>query len=199
MSSATAAIAGAGTAGAFWAIAANAARQRRLTVGPFPYALLPLTSACAALAANDNAQPAEIGALAGVAVAGWIDARTGFIFDRITALLMIIAFVLCACAGSALQALSGALAVGATLLLMHALTGGRGLGLGDVKLGTAVAMALGVASGFLAIGGAFVLGAAYGLWLLATKRAHAGSAIRFGPFIAAGTFIVVLSPWTHAR
>lgn len=195
----TAGILAAASVGAFWAIAERAARPRRLALGVMPPALLPLTSTGAAIAATFGAQPAEIGALAGVAVAGWVDARTGFIFDPITAVLFIISFAACACTGSALHALSGAIAIGATLLLVHALTGGRGLGLGDVKLGTAVATALGVAPGFLAIGGAFVIGAAYGVWLLATKRAHTGSAIRFGPFIATGTFIAVLSPWTHAR
>lgn len=55
-------------------------------------------------------------------------------------------------------------------------------------------MALGVASGFAAIGLAFVFGGAYGIWLLVTRRAGAGASIRFGPFIAAGTFAALLVP-----
>jgi leader peptidase (prepilin peptidase)/N-methyltransferase len=195
----TAAIGAAGTAGAFWAFGARAARHRRLSIGALPLALLPLTAGGAGLAAHFGAQPPEIGVLGGVAVAGWIDARTGFIFDPIAAALLAGSLGLCVFAGSVPQALAGAIAVGATLFLVHALTGGRGIGLGDVKLGTAVAAALGVASGSIALGSAFVIGATYGILLLATKRAHLGSRIRFAPFIAAGTFVSVLLPWTHGR
>jgi prepilin signal peptidase PulO-like enzyme (type II secretory pathway) len=87
----------------------------------------------------------------------------------------------------------GSVAVGGSLLLLHALTGGRGLGLGDVKLGTALGMALGPSSGLLATALAFVFGGIYGGWLLATKRAAPGTPVRFGPFIAAGTLAAVLA------
>ena len=78
---------------------------------------------------------------------------------------------------------------------MHAISKQRGIGLGDVKLrGAALGMALGLSGGLTAIALAFVFGGAYGVWLLATRRAQRGASIRFGPFIAAGTFATLLVP-----
>jgi len=77
---------------------------------------------------------------------------------------------------------------------LHAVSRGRGLGLGDVKLGTALGAALGLVSGLTAIALAFIFGGGYGVWLLATGRARAGSSIHFGPFIAAGAYVALLAP-----
>jgi prepilin signal peptidase PulO-like enzyme (type II secretory pathway) len=55
-------------------------------------------------------------------------------------------------------------------------------------------MALGLSAGLAAIALAFVFGGGYGAWLLATKRARTGATIRFGPFIAAGTFVALIVP-----
>ena len=189
-----AALAACGGAIAYWIIAAMAAHRRRLIIGPLPPALLALVAAGSAVAAMSGAHMVEILALAGVIVGGWVDARTGFIFDPITAMLLAASFGLRLIDGAALAGTYGAVAIGASLTLLYTATGGRGLGLGDVKFGAAAAMALGVVSGFVAIGIAFVLGAAFAVALLATKRATRASAIRFGPFIAAGTFAAVILP-----
>jgi leader peptidase (prepilin peptidase)/N-methyltransferase len=63
-----------------------------------------------------------------------------------------------------------------------------------VKLSAVLGVALGFSSSLTAIALAFIFGGAYGTWLLATKRASLGTPIRFGPFIAAGTFVAILAP-----
>lgn len=126
-------------------------------------------------------------------MAGVVDARTGYIPDPLTAAMMVAALLVAALDRTLLDGLSGSVAVGGSLLLLHAVTGGRGLGLGDVKLGTALGMGLGLSMGLHATALAFVFGGSYGGWLLATKRAVLGTPIRFGPFIAAGAFVAALT------
>jgi leader peptidase (prepilin peptidase) / N-methyltransferase len=192
-----AALAATATAGAtvmYWMIADDAATRRSMTIGSLP-PLLPAAAAvtaCVASIAGISA-PAVV-ATAGVAVAGLVDARTGSIYDPLTASMLLASLVLAVVNGSAIDGCCGAAAVGAMLLALHAISKGRGMGLGDVKLGVALGMALGVASGLTAIALAFVFGGSYGAWLLATRRAQRNTSIRFGPFIAAGTFATLLVP-----
>ena len=128
-----------------------------------------------------------VAAVCGACVAAVIDARTGFIPDRLTCATTILALGLAAIAGSAGDACAGACIVGGGLLVLHLLSRGRGLGLGDVKLGIAIGAGAGVAAGAAALAIAFVAGGAYAGWLLATRRAGRRSTIPFGPFLAAGT------------
>ena len=137
--------------------------------------------------------PSALAALAGTLVAAIVDVRTGLIPDPLTRATALVALG-CAVANDAAQlACGGAYAVGGALLLLHLLTRGRGLGLGDVKLGTAIGAGFGPAMGLAALGAAFVLGGAYASWLLVTRRARRGDAIRFGPFLAAGTLAAALA------
>ena len=138
--------------------------------------------------------PAAIAATAGTFVAAAIDARTGLIPDAVSRGTALVALVLAAASGFSAAAFAGAAAVGGMLLLLHLLTGGRGLGLGDVKLGIAIGVGLGTPLGVFALGAAFIAGGAYAIWLLATKRARRSDAVRFGPFLAAGTLAAVATP-----
>ncbi len=133
-------------------------------------------------------------ALAGTLVAAVVDARTGFIPDALTRTTAVAAVGFAYANGVAPLACGGAYAVGGALLALHVLTRGRGLGLGDVKLGTAIGAGFGPGPGLVALGAAFVLGGAYASWLLLTHRARHGDSIRFGPFLAAGTLAAVLVP-----
>ena len=82
-----------------------------------------------------------------------------------------------------------ALAAGATvggIYLTIAMLPGRGLGLGDVKLGAALAFLLGFAGWpavAVGLGTAHVLNGAIAAWLLVTRRAQP---IPFGPALLAG-------------
>jgi leader peptidase (prepilin peptidase) / N-methyltransferase len=94
-----------------------------------------------------------------------------------------------------LRALLGGLALAAAYLSLAAISRGA-VGLGDAKLaaslGTLTAwygwpqLAAGVFAGFL-------LGAIYGVGLLAWRRATSKQRIAFGPFMVAGAFLAVLA------
>jgi leader peptidase (prepilin peptidase)/N-methyltransferase len=133
-------------------------------------------------------------ALGGTVIGAAIDARTGVIPDAVTRTTALTALGCAVATGIAPVACSGAYAVGGSLLVLHLLTRGRGLGLGDVKLGTAIGAGFGPAAGIVALGAAFVLGGMYASWLLLTRRARRGDAIRFGPFLAAGTVAAAFIP-----
>jgi leader peptidase (prepilin peptidase) / N-methyltransferase len=135
---------------------------------------------------------AALAALGGTCAAAAIDARTGFIPDRLTRTTTLLALGLAAAGGTAAEACTGACAVGGALLALHLSSRGRGLGLGDVKLGTTIGAGFGVTAGVAALGLAFIGGAAYATWLLVTHRATRRDAIPFGPFLAAGTLTVAI-------
>jgi prepilin signal peptidase PulO-like enzyme (type II secretory pathway) len=135
-----------------------------------------------------------LAALCGTAAAAVTDARTGLIPDALTRTTALAALGCALANGVAPAACGGAYAVGGSLLVLHLLTRGRGLGLGDVKLGTAIGAGFGPVAGIVALGAAFVFGGAYASWLLLTRRARRGDAIRFGPFLAAGTVAAAFFP-----
>jgi leader peptidase (prepilin peptidase)/N-methyltransferase len=127
--------------------------------------------------------------LVGALICGLVDARTGFIFDALSLTMVATA---CLTAGLNAHAADGALGaaiVGSTLGVLHLLTRRRGIGLGDVKLGAAIAFGYGVGPALVAIGSAFVLGAVYAVTLISLGRAKRTDAVRFGPFIAAGAAV----------
>ncbi len=136
--------------------------------------------------------PSVAASVVGALIAAQIDARTGRIPDRVTRPTSAVALSLALASGIVTTAFWGALAVGGALVFLYVVTRGRGLGLGDVKLGTAIGVGLGPATGLVALGGAFVLGGAYASWLLMTRRARRSDAVRFGPFLAAGSIFAVL-------
>lgn len=131
--------------------------------------------------------------LGGALIAGAIDARTGYIPDRISRTTTALAIALAAAHHAVLGACAGALLLGGAFFALHVLTGGRGLGLGDMKLAAAIGAGFGLAGGTLALGAAFVAGGAYGAWLLARGAARRGDALRFGPFLAFGTAAAALA------
>lgn len=80
----------------------------------------------------------------------------------------------------------------AVFLILYLATGGRGMGLGDVKL----APVLGATLGWIGWGpsltgllGAFVIGGFVGVALLVSGRAKRGTAIPFGPFMIASSLV----------
>lgn len=76
------------------------------------------------------------------------------------------------------------------------ITGGRGMGLGDVKIAPSLGATLGWwGLGVAAIGllAAFVLGALVAVVLLLARRVGRKSAVPFGPFLFAGTAVAILA------
>jgi leader peptidase (prepilin peptidase)/N-methyltransferase len=91
--------------------------------------------------------------------------------------------------------LAGAVSWLALIGGLWVLSGGRGMGFGDVKL----APVLGATLGWVSLGSsvvglmlAFVLGAVVGLTLMAMRRAGATSRVPFGPFLLGGALLGLL-------
>lgn len=88
-----------------------------------------------------------------------------------------------------LEALAGAVIWLAVIGALWALTKGRGMGFGDVKLAPVLGATIGwIGVGASAVGlfAAFILGAVVGIVLLAAKRVGRRSMVPFGPFMIAG-------------
>lgn len=76
--------------------------------------------------------------------------------------------------------------------LLHWGTRGKGFGLGDVKLAAPLALILGWPKVIVGVFLAFLLGAVFGIGLLATKKAHFGHAVPFAPFLILGTLLALV-------
>ncbi|OUE23570.1 prepilin peptidase [Clavibacter michiganensis] len=104
--------------------------------------------------------------------------------------------------GSGLLVQAAACGAGAFLLLalLRAATGG-GLGAGDVKLAGVVGLALGqlgAAQVALGLAAGTLLGGVAATALLVASRAHASTAVPFGPWLVLGALVVVSAPRTLA-
>jgi|GEM_PF-1246162 len=133
--------------------------------------------------------PAFASVIAGAAC----DAACGYVFDAVT--LPALALLLGIAAGfhALVPCVAGIGLAGGSMMLLHVVTRGRGLGLGDVKLAACIGAGAGAARALTALGAAFVLGAACAAVLLVCKRAGRRSEMRFAPYLAAGMLVAVSS------
>jgi prepilin signal peptidase PulO-like enzyme (type II secretory pathway) len=173
-----------------WLLAADALRRRGYAPGGPPLGCLLLVIAVAAIAGPPY-DVARFVVLGGVVAAAICDARTGLIVRPLTSFVALTALAI-SCVEDHARSAGGAITVGGTLLALHLATGGRAVGLGDVRLGLAVGAGLGAIDGARALGYAFALGGAFAALQVALKRARAGDTVRFAPFVAAGVVIVFL-------
>jgi prepilin signal peptidase PulO-like enzyme (type II secretory pathway) len=130
---------------------------------------------------------ASAAAIVAACAAAVVDARTGLIPDRISGCGAAVTLAVAGLSGTLAAALAGAAAVAGSLLALFVLTRGRGLGLGDVKLGVTIGAGCGPGAGLLALGTAFVAGALFAAMMVAAHRMRRRDAIPFAPFLAAGT------------
>ncbi len=162
-----------------------------------PYAVSPswrpVALAALAVAAVCSLRPAATAvpcglATIGLVVAAFVDARTGYLPDSITAPAAALTALAAAAAGSV-----GAAAAGVALLVggfgaLVAVSRGRLMGLGDVKAMYAIGAAFGPAEALFAVGTACVSGIATAAF---SGRLRPGSELRFGPHLAVGCAIAV--------
>lgn len=127
-----------------------------------------------------------------VVTGGACDAMCGYVFDAITLPSLTLLLLLSIASQTFTAFALGVLTCGGALMMLYAGTRGRGLGLGDVKLACCIGAAVGAVGGVEALGIAFVLGGAYAAFLLGTGRARRGEELRFAPYLAAGTAVIVL-------
>ena len=132
-----------------------------------------------------------IAALSAAVTAAASDAACGYVFDAVTLPCLAVMGAIAALSHTFPAFAAGAATGGACLGLLYAATLGRGLGLGDVKLGCCIGGAAGALGVLQALGLAFVLGGIYAAILLLRKGARRGDEMRFAPYMAAGLFAVV--------
>ncbi len=83
----------------------------------------------------------------------------------------------------------GAIGGAVFLGLLHLITRGRGMGMGDVKLAIFMGLFLGWQKLIVAMYVAFIVGAVYGLWLIYGLKKSKKSQIPFGQFLILGTIV----------
>jgi prepilin signal peptidase PulO-like enzyme (type II secretory pathway) len=129
---------------------------------------------------------ASVVSIAAITVSAATDAGSGYVFDAVTLPALCTLLILAYLQQQFPVAAGGALAAGGAMAALYALTFGRGLGLGDVKLACCIGAALGPYDAILALGSAFVLGGVFAAVLLISRRAKKGDEVRFAPYLAAG-------------
>ena len=116
------------------------------------------------------------------------------ILDELVFLLFILTFfmIILYSPGTVFVRLLSGFIASLFLLLLHLVTRGRGMGLGDVKLALAGGMILGWPLTLVWVGLSFVIGGAIGVLLLLNKRIKFGKQIAFGPFLVLAFFITLI-------
>ena len=88
--------------------------------------------------------------------------------------------------------LAGGFIASLFLLLLHLGTGGKGMGLGDVKFAILGGLVLGIKLVVQWFFIAFLLGGVVGVLLLLTKKSKIGKQIPFGPFLVVALFVTFI-------
>lgn len=149
-----------------------------------------LAAACCAARTDCAHAVTLLAGLVTAAVSAATDALTGLIFDWVVAVGAIVTLSAALLAGDLPSALCGALIAAAPLLVAHGASGGRAMGLGDVKLATVIGASLGPIAAPVALACACIAAGAVSVTLLVSKRKQRGDAIAFGPFLALGAYVV---------
>jgi leader peptidase (prepilin peptidase)/N-methyltransferase len=124
----------------------------------------------------------------------FIDFRHYIIPDvlNITLLITVVIFRIVIWNGNILDPVLGLVAGGGLFLLIHLLTKGRGMGLGDVKLIAVLGLYFGLAETMVTVVLSFIIGAVIMMVLLLTKIKKRKDQIPFGPYIALAAYFTML-------
>jgi leader peptidase (prepilin peptidase) / N-methyltransferase len=122
------------------------------------------------------------------------DIKEQIIPDELSFMLFVISFFMLVGSGTdtLYSSLLAGFAAALFLLLLHLITLGRGMGLGDVKLAISLGLILGWRYTIIWLMGSFVLGAIVGVALIGFGLSKFGKHIAFGPFLVLSFFIVLL-------
>lgn len=122
-----------------------------------------------------------------------IDLENQLILDKFVFFLFLIAFINLMLHDNEyiFSYLFSGFAASTFLLLLHILTKGKGMGLGDVKLALFGGMFLGLSQMVSWLFLSFVIGALIGLILLVFGKAKFGKPIPFGPFMVLSFYIMI--------
>lgn len=90
-----------------------------------------------------------------------------------------------------ISSLLGAIVLSAFLFLIYALSRGKAMGFGDVKLAALIGLMLGLVGGIAALVFAFVWGAIISLIIVLTTKKKLKDPVPFGPFLTLGVASVI--------
>ncbi len=141
---------------------------------------------CAAMSFRHPTIVAAAIAICAACVSTLTDLQCGLIFDTVTLGALGVLLLRAAGTGTLLVASAGCVVLAALLGVLWAASGGRGMGLGDVKFAAVMGAAFGCAWGAAALGAAFVSGGVAAAVLLLSRRADRGTALPLAPFLAIG-------------
>ncbi|OGK53421.1 hypothetical protein A3H78_02705 [Candidatus Roizmanbacteria bacterium RIFCSPLOWO2_02_FULL_36_11] len=114
------------------------------------------------------------------------DLKYHIIPDEMTILLVLIGIILMFLRQSFFDYFFGALLLSLIMYGIYAVTKGRGMGFGDVKLAFPMGLILGIKSGFIALYLSFIIGGFFSLLLIIIHKRNLKSKIAFGPFMIIG-------------
>ena len=124
-----------------------------------------------------------------------IDAKTMMLPDGFILLVGFFTILFAALEGRSVEsAIFGMLAGAIPLYVLWAITGGRGIGFGDVKLMIVLGILFGFQGAITLLFFSFFAGGVIGIFLLATGQATAKTAIPFGPFLAGSALLLMVFP-----
>lgn len=141
---------------------------------------------CAALSTRHVGIVAATLAICAACVSAQTDLQCGLIFDAVSLVALGLLLLRGVSTGTFTAACVGAAALALLLGSLWALSGGRGIGLGDVKFAGVIGSAFGCAWGVAALGAAFVGGGIAAGVLLSCGRVHRQSGLPLAPFLALG-------------
>lgn len=121
------------------------------------------------------------------------DLRYSLILDKVSLTALVIAFVANYLLGKPLLNLViAALIIGGFFLLQFVVSKGKWLGGGDIRLGLVMGAMLGWPLAIVALGLAYIIGAAFGLILIVLKKKSLSSQLPFGTFLSLTTWACLL-------
>ena len=121
------------------------------------------------------------------------DFRYYLILDKVSLIALVVAFVLNYLAGRPLLNLAlAAVVIGGFFFLQFVISKGKWIGGGDIRLGLVMGAMLGWPMGLVALGLAYLIGAAFGLILMALKKKGLNSQLPFGAFLSLTTWACLL-------
>jgi leader peptidase (prepilin peptidase)/N-methyltransferase len=125
------------------------------------------------------------------AVASITDLQYGYVFDNVLIAAAAALVVVAAVQGNVVGAMTGATTAALLLGIPWAMSGARGMGLGDVKLAGVLGLALGPYGAMRAVWFSFVVGAIVATACVVTRRRKGGDSLPFAPFLTLGAVLSV--------
>jgi prepilin signal peptidase PulO-like enzyme (type II secretory pathway) len=121
------------------------------------------------------------------------DLRHMLLLDRFTIPAMIVAIILNLWLGApeVSSMLLGALAIGGFFYGQFALSSGKWVGGGDIRMGALMGFMLGLSQGLVALFLSYLIGAIVGIILLLMKKAQGKTPLPFGTFLSLSAAIIL--------